>query len=188
MKRAGIHTGFALATAGMTIWVLLQGIALQQNKAAAEAMRAVPAIVPREVESIPAADSGAHPGTRLAWANALSAGGDFDRAEAVFNELIQLNRQDSTGRAAQFNLANMYLRRALQLDTNESRAGPLLELAKQRYRDLLWISPDAWDARYNLERALRLAPEPADGEVGDKGKAVKSVRIVVPDFKVRDLP
>jgi hypothetical protein len=31
----------------------------------------------------------------------------------------------------------------------------LVELAKQRYRDLLRAEPQDWDARYNLERALR---------------------------------
>ena len=40
-----------------------------------------------------------------------------------------------------------------------SDALPLIELAKQRYRDALRDRPDDWDARYNLERALWLAPE-----------------------------
>ena len=45
----------------------------------------------------------------------------------------------------------------------------MLELAKQRYRDLLRLRPGDWDARYNLERALRLAPE--DSEVGSAAHA-----------------
>jgi len=185
--RVRIHAGFALLATGMAIWVVAQWMALQQSKSAAEAVRAVPAVLVQDAGLIAVPDTGAYPEARLAWANALSAGGNFDRAEAAFNELIQRDRQDSLGRAAQFNLANMYLRRAQQLDTSASRARPLLELGKQRYRDLLWLSPNDWDARYNLERALRLAPEP-DGAVGDKGKPTKSVRVVVPDFKVKDLP
>ena len=42
-------------------------------------------------------------------------------------------------------------------DRSDTR--PLVELAKQRYRDLLRAEPQEWDARYNLERALWLAPE-----------------------------
>ena len=36
----------------------------------------------------------------------------------------------------------------------------LIELAKENYRQLLRRDPDAWDARYTLERAQRLVPEP----------------------------
>ncbi len=36
----------------------------------------------------------------------------------------------------------------------------LIELAKENYRQVLRRDPDAWDARYNLERAQRLVPEP----------------------------
>ena len=39
------------------------------------------------------------------------------------------------------------------------RARPLLELAKATYREALRLDPGRWDARYNLERALRAAPE-----------------------------
>jgi mxaK protein len=39
------------------------------------------------------------------------------------------------------------------------RALPLIELAKQSYRGSLRLNPEDWDARYNLERALWLAPE-----------------------------
>jgi mxaK protein len=38
----------------------------------------------------------------------------------------------------------------------------MLETAKARYRELLRLEPGNWDARYNLERALRLAPEAQD--------------------------
>jgi mxaK protein len=36
---------------------------------------------------------------------------------------------------------------------------PLLELAKQSYRNALRRDPSRWDVRYNLDRALWLAPE-----------------------------
>jgi mxaK protein len=39
---------------------------------------------------------------------------------------------------------------------------PLIELAKEQYRELLRRDPQHWDARYNLERAQRLQPDPTD--------------------------
>ena len=62
---------------------------------------------------------------------------------------------------ALYNAANIYLRQALALrgSGNEQQAPALLELAKENYREALRIDSQDWDARYNLERALRLAPE-----------------------------
>jgi mxaK protein len=63
--------------------------------------------------------------------------------------------------AAHYNSGNVHLREALEL----ARANLLgqrpqaVELAKQRFRDALRADPSHWPARYNLERALRLAPE-----------------------------
>jgi mxaK protein len=44
---------------------------------------------------------------------------------------------------------------------------PLVELAKQNYRDLLRDDPNQWDARYNLESALRLAPDTDTSDEAD---------------------
>lgn len=45
------------------------------------------------------------------------------------------------------------------------QALPLLELAKEQYRELLRRDPGFWDARYNLERAQRLLPDPVDNDL-----------------------
>ena len=60
-----------------------------------------------------------------------------------------------------FNLANLYIREATQLREIGSNdlAMPLIELAKQNYREILRIDSGHWDAKYNLELALILAPE-----------------------------
>jgi mxaK protein len=53
----------------------------------------------------------------------------------------------------------MYLREGAGETASTVRSLPMIEQAKARYRALLRVAPDDWDARYNLERALRLVPE-----------------------------
>jgi mxaK protein len=96
---------------------------------------------------------------RFAQAYAQAASG---AGEAALNRYGALHGNDTIGRAARYNSANLLLRQAIAL-----RAGPepgqalaLIELAKEHYRQILRSSPGDWDARYNLERAQRLVPEP----------------------------
>jgi mxaK protein len=60
-----------------------------------------------------------------------------------------------------YNLANLYLRRALQYRENnaDDLALPLVELAKENYREVLRQNSQNWSAKYNLELALRIVPE-----------------------------
>jgi mxaK protein len=60
-----------------------------------------------------------------------------------------------------FNLANLYFREAKQLRDagDKDLAMPLIELAKQNYREILRADSSHWPAKYNLELALVLAPE-----------------------------
>ena len=50
----------------------------------------------------------------------------------------------------------------VRASTQPGQAIALLELAKEYYRDVLRDDPAHWDARYNLERAQRLLPDPDD--------------------------
>jgi mxaK protein len=87
---------------------------------------------------------------------------DYDGALAAYKAIIQGNREDLR-RIALYDLGNLHLHQALQAGlSDEAQSLPLIELAKQSYRDLLRKDPTDWDARYNLERALRLAPEGDD--------------------------
>jgi mxaK protein len=63
--------------------------------------------------------------------------------------------------AALYNSGNLYLRDALELAAQGAlqQSPQSVELAKQQYRQVLRRVPDHWPARYNLERALWLAPE-----------------------------
>ena len=109
------------------------------------------------------AKSGVHrldsalPEARFAYAVSLTRAKDTEGAAKVYKALIQGDRADLK-RAALYNLGNLHLREAIALGGGSSTL-PLLELAKQSYRDLLRDDPADWDARHNLERALWLAPE-----------------------------
>lgn len=63
---------------------------------------------------------------------------------------------------AYFNRGNINLREALTMTASDGRQIPLVELAKQDYRSALALDPKFWDARYNLEVALRMVSEDPD--------------------------
>lgn len=105
----------------------------------------------------------------FAQAYFLAARGSEDRAQNFYKRV-----QDGGGplaRAALYNAANLHLRQAIALKKSgrEAALGALItpvELAKQSYREILRGDPRDWDARFNLERALRLLPEQDDEAAG----------------------
>jgi mxaK protein len=138
VKRAHAHLAFALVTAAFAAVTVGEWIRLQH----ATTILADPHA----------------PEARLAHAVALSKV-DYDGALAAYKVIIQADREDLR-RIALYDLGNLHLHQALKAGlSDESQSLPLIELAKQSYRDLLRKDPNDWDARYNLERALRLAPE-----------------------------
>jgi mxaK protein len=142
-------------------------------------------------EAIASAEAGALdaslPEARFARAVALARAGDVEGAAKAYKALIQEDRRDLK-RAALFNLGNLHLREALKLGGGSSTL-PLLELAKQGYRDLLRDDPMDWDGRYNLERALWLAPE-LDPQADEEDNVPQWERRVAPQAQgfVIELP
>ena len=69
---------------------------------------------------------------------------------------------------ALYDLGNLYLRDALRMRQSgaDASALPLFELAKESYRAALLERPDLWDAKFNLELALRVSPDPDPDETG----------------------
>lgn len=110
----------------------------------------------------------------LVFAGAARAGtdGDYLRALTLYKQVAN-EAPPGLRIAARYNSANLHLREALRLRDSDNfslmtQVLPLLELAKAGYREVLRDDPQHWDARYNLERALRLAPE---GDEADEGTA-----------------
>jgi mxaK protein len=125
----------------------------------------------------------------FARAAAQSKAGDYEGAVKSYKEVTQSVRIDLR-HAALYNLGNLHLRQALKGGADRALESlPLIELAKQSYRDLLREDPGDWDARYNLERALWIAPEVAE-ETPEENRPSEFQRRVVraqPDFKI-ELP
>ncbi len=103
-----------------------------------------------------------HPSREGRLAFAYSQPGDvpFDERVRAYGGLA-VGQAGAVTHAAGFNLANIYLRRAIVLleEDAEDLAIPLLELAKRSYRDLLRDGDGGWDVRFNLELVLALLPD-----------------------------
>ena len=106
-------------------------------------------------------DPSAAPEARFAVAHQQAASGALDNALQRYGAL---HGDGALGRAARFNSANLLLRQAVELraGAHPGQALAFVELAKEHFREVLRESPDDWDARYNLERAQRLVPEPVE--------------------------
>jgi mxaK protein len=99
------------------------------------------------------------PQLRFVKAQELAAADDLEGALALYRTLFS---DPLLGVGARYNQANLLMRQGLRNreGAEVGQAIALVELAKQGYRAVLRIEPLHWDARYNLERALRLQPDP----------------------------
>jgi mxaK protein len=185
MKRRTWHLVFGAAALACAAAVLVNGLRLRQ---AAQINRAIAAAAQKPAEQDPApAPADAPREMRLARAVALAQAGAYDAAFKAYGGLIQHDPLDAIGRQALYDLGNMHLRQGIGADAS-APAMPMVELAKQRYRDLLRVDPDDWDARYNLERALRLAPEEQAPQAAQDNVPVERRRVQVHGFDAGDLP
>lgn len=104
------------------------------------------------------------PGLAFAVGYAAARAGQHALALSAYREAA---RAPEFAPAVQLNIGNLHARRALQvredtrLDALARRAAAThaLSLAREAYREALRLDPGLWDAKYNLERVLRLAPD-----------------------------
>lgn len=168
MKRRTVHAVFAATAVICGSLALYQGVRLQQGK------RINAAIQSASVSELDAEV----PESRFARALALVQAGDSELALKEYTTLASSERGELRRRAL-YNLGNLYLRDALS-DDEAYRSIALVELAKRNYRTLLREAPADWDARYNLERALWLAPEIeqefVDDEPPEREQAVSTLQ------------
>lgn len=90
----------------------------------------------------------------------LARHGREDEAKSLWELLDGMGKNEERAQAS-FNLGTVYLQAALdQIETGQlEQATPLAALAKQAFRRALQWQPDLWDAKFNLEIAMRLLPE-----------------------------
>ena len=127
------------------------------------------------------------PRAKFAYAGMLQRQEKSDAALAQLTEVLG-QADDALLPLAYFNRANINLREALSLTDSDGRQIPLVELAKQDYRSALALKPDMWNARYNLEIALRVVPEDPENDDDFEKNVISSQRSIESKaFKV-DLP
>jgi mxaK protein len=187
MRRKWMHVlfgGAAVCCAGVTAYYALTLQRAIDTRRAIDATRSATVAqlangLSSGSSSVSSGPADEPPQVRLARAVALSAAGREAEAGKLLNELVLEPVPIDVKRAALFDLANLSLREAAGDDARGPlRSLPLLETAKARYRDLLRDDPADWDARYNLERALRLAPEsPDEADTDQDIEQRRSVRV-----------
>lgn len=125
----------------------------------------------------------ASPTVRIARAVYLTREQQFEPALKIYQAVESASPNEETVRVAQYNAANLNMREAFSLIANDERgrALPLVEIAKQLYRELLRDTPSDEAVRYNLSRALLLVPDPVKEPEGlsppdDAERAITTMR------------
>ncbi|WP_051952658.1 hypothetical protein [Methylocapsa aurea] len=97
----------------------------------------------------------------------------IDEAQGLM-DLIERAGDRAVRARARLNFGNARMRLAFDLlqRAKPDSAAPLINLAKEDYRQALRLDPDLWDARYNLDVAMRLIRDyPAFDSKGDEMRA-----------------
>ena len=146
MRRRWVHLAF-----GSSILVCA-GLAGYEALRLFDAKRANAAI--SSASSGGVAQASAFPEAQLAEAVRLARRGQYDAALQRYKVLSRGSRADLATDAL-YNTGNLHFREALKEGKDSTvRMLPLIELAKQSYRNALRRDPQRWDVRYNLDRAL----------------------------------
>ncbi|KXU83087.1 MxaK protein [Paraburkholderia monticola] len=181
MTRTLIHTLFGTVAICCAAWAAYGFVRLQNAQRVEQAVLATNAASRDDPAGDPVRE------VQLAHAIALSKAGAYDAAARLYNGLIPAGGPpDEVGRAALFDLGNLYLREGTGDTAQTVRSLAMIGEAKARYRLALRAAPDDWDARYNLERALWLAPETQSALAGPDVKEQHNVKLR--DAQSQDLP
>jgi mxaK protein len=155
MRRRTAHLAFGAIVAGLATFCVYQAIRLHEARQVNAAVAGVNA----------KGTASTLPEARFVQALAIARSGDNEGALKAYKALAR-DAPPALAAAALYNAGNLQLRAAMKEGPDAAvRALPLIELSKQSYRAGLRIDPHNWDARYNLERALWLAPEMEETQV-----------------------
>ncbi|HSI24785.1 MAG TPA: hypothetical protein VK952_04110 [Methylotenera sp.] len=105
---------------------------------------------------------------KYASAYQLAKNGRYQDASQLFGQLMEMHGTQSQISAVQYNLGNIFLMRGLLVNHNANEGGNgevkdeaeyLINQAKMAYQQSLRLDNHFIDAKYNLDRVLRLLPE-----------------------------
>jgi mxaK protein len=157
VKRRTVHFVFGAVAVAFAALATVEGVRLREA-------RQVNAMIADASSSAAASDL---PEAKFAHAMYLARNGEYENALKAYRALGR-DEGARLSTSALYNAGNLQLREALREGPDAAiRALPLIELAKQSYRAVLRREPQSWDARYNLDRALWLAPE-METSAGDR--------------------
>ena len=106
--------------------------------------------------------------TKFANAYYLAKRGRFQDASQLFGQLMEMPATNLQISAVQYNLGNIFLLRGLLVNHSANKgangevkdeAEYLINQAKMTYQQSLRLDHQLTDAKYNLDRVLRLLPE-----------------------------
>lgn len=118
----------------------------------------------------------------FARASFLLAHDRIDEAQGLTEALTRRGDQNAF-RSLLFNLGNARLRQAFKLISNGDLSGavPFVNLAKQNFRRVVELDPGNWDAKYNLDVALRLVRDYPLGQENE-GDVLPASKQLWPDM------
>ena len=156
MRRRPVHLAFVAVVLACAALAGYEGFRLREASRVNDAI----ARASRSPGAVDVASLGSLPEAQFAQASELAKQGKYDAALQRY-KAVSRGRRANLATDAFYNAGNLHLREALKEEGPDSavRMLPLIELAKQSYRSALRRDPQSWDARYNLERALWMAPE-----------------------------
>ena len=139
-------------------------------------------------ENITQPDTELPPEVLFAKARYLNQQGDYQQALRLYLLIEQSGDQDFQNKV-QYNMGVIYLQQATKLWNAKgvweySQINTLLDLAEQYLREVLAHKPEHWQARFNLEYALRIRPPAKEQEKADWQGHKSSVHAIMPGIPV----
>jgi mxaK protein len=163
--RRAARTALLLASGALACALAIESWQLAQAQQVNRQLAQPPGDGP--AQSVRVASAASDPRLWVAAARPPSRAGGVAEAAALLRRAADASRGELR-QVALYDLGNLYLREALRVRETgaDASALPLLELAKESYRNVLLERPDLWDAKFNLELALRVAPDPDPDDTG----------------------
>ncbi len=114
----------------------------------------------------------------------LSHNGEFQEALRLYNSIEQRVTREKFEQV-KYNMGHIYLTEAARYWNEQgvwaySQVVTWSALAQKEFRDVLVVNPSNWDARFNLEFALRISPPPREVEKTDWTGHKSSVHSIFP--------